>query len=160
LGFHPIRNRSSNLYSFPRPPSGPRLVRLAHDVSLWYPSIPELWREFAAHTGWTLVPIGIAAAVMALWRRTSATGIVLALWFVSVAVAFSLTDWRQTKHLMNGLAPMVVLAVAWAWPPSGRSRIVAALLAVALATCLVLDGRLLADFHTLKVSGASDIDGW
>jgi len=98
--------------------------------------------------------------VIALWRRRNATAIVLALWFVSVAVAFSLTDWRQTKHLMNGLAPMAVLAVAWAWPPTGKSRIVAALLAVALAACLVLDGRLLADFHTLKVSGASDIDGW
>jgi len=136
-------------------------VRLAADhVNRYAPSIPELWREFAAHTGWTLVPVGVAAAVIALWRRRNATAIVLALWFLSVAVAFSLTDWRQTKHLMNGLAPMAVLAVAWAWPPTGKSRIVAALLAVALAACLVLDGRLLADFHTLKVSGASDIDGW
>jgi len=76
------------------------------------------------------------------------------------AVAFSLTDWRQTKHLMNGLAPMVVLAVAWSWSAGRWRRVPQALLLVALLADLRVDARLLRDFRSLHVSGASDIDGW
>jgi hypothetical protein len=136
-------------------------VRFAADhVNRYAPSIPELWREFASHTGWLLVPVAAAGAVAALRRRADPALTVLALWCVAGAVAFSLTDWRQTKHLMNGLAPMVILAVAWGWPPRGWRRYVLGLLLVAAIVDLGADVRLLRDFRSLHVSGASDIDGW
>jgi hypothetical protein len=136
-------------------------VRFAADhVNRYAPSIPELWREFAAHTGWTLVPIAVLASIAALVRPGSAVATALAVWFLSGAVAFSLTDWRQTKHLMNGLAPMVILAVAAAWPLVRWRRLTAALLLAACLANLAIDRKLLADFHSLRVSGASDIDGW
>jgi hypothetical protein len=93
---------------------------------------PNLWREFAAHTGWLLIPVALVAAAAALIRKDGLPS-TLALWFLAGAVAFSLTDWRQTKHLMNGLAPMVVLAVAWAWPMRGWKRLALVLLVVAAA---------------------------
>lgn len=136
-------------------------VRLVPDhVNHYAPSIPELWREFAAHTGWVLVPLAIVAAAWALLHRSRPLLTTAALWFLGGAVAFSLTDWRQTKHLMNGLAPMVLLALAVPWPDRRARRIALALLAIALALCLVADVRLVGDFHSLHVSGASDIDGW
>lgn len=136
-------------------------VRFAADhVNRYAPSIPELWREFAAHTGWLLVPVAAAGAFFAIGRRTSAVLTALSLWFLAGAVAFSLTDWRQTKHLMNGLAPMVVLAVAWSWSAGRWRRVPQALLLVALLADLRVDARLLRDFRSLHVSGASDIDGW
>jgi hypothetical protein len=131
-------------------------VRFTADhVHRYAPSIPELWREFLAHTGWVLVPVAVAAAVFALTR-----GDVLALWCLSGAVAFSLTDWRQTKHLMNGLAPMVVLAVAATWPWKGWKRFAAALLVAACLFNVWNDVALFRDFKSLHVSGASDVDGW
>ena len=33
-----------------------------------------------------------------------------------VGLVYSLTDWRQTKHLMIGLAPMIVAAMIAFWP--------------------------------------------
>jgi hypothetical protein len=135
-------------------------VRFAADhVNRYAPSIPELWREFAAHTGWVLIPVALVAAAAALIRKDGLPG-TLALWFLAGAVAFSLTDWRQTKHLMNGLAPMVVLAVAWAWPMRGWKRLALVLLVVAAALNLRTDAALIRDFQSLHVSGASDIDGW
>jgi hypothetical protein len=136
-------------------------VRFAADhVNRYAPSIPELWREFTAHTGWLLVPVALGAAGWAMLRRANATLTVLALWFLAGALAYSLTDWRQTKHLMNGLAPMAILAVAWAWPASGWRRVLPALLLVAILVNVRTDLRLIRDFHSLHVSGASDVDGW
>jgi len=116
---------------------------------------------------------------------------VLASWCLCACVLFSLTDWRQTKHLMNEAAAMTAAAVCLAWPALARRRSpsdatgtasveaspasdratlragvrplrVAALLAlvVALAVCLRIDARLVRDFSSLRVLGASDVDGW
>lgn len=139
-------------------------VRLVPDpVHHYAPSIPELWAEFTAHTGYVLVPLALAAAVAALVRRSDRRVEALAVWFLSGAVAYSLVDWRQTKHLMNGLAPMVVLAVALGARSLSRPllrRAVLALLIAGAAIDLAADGRLLADFRSLRISGASDVDGW
>ncbi|HZN55855.1 MAG TPA: hypothetical protein VFB67_11105 [Candidatus Polarisedimenticolaceae bacterium] len=136
-------------------------VRLLSDPAHHYaPSIPELWIEFARHTGWVLVPLAAAAAVLALLRPADDARAILAVWFLSGAVAYSLTDWRQTKHLMNGLAPMVVLVAAWL---VSRERLRAAGIALAgaaLVLCLRTDVHLVRDFSSLRVSGASDVDGW
>ena len=135
-------------------------VRLAADPAHHYaPSIPQLWAEFARHTGWLLVPLAAVAAVAALVRGDDATA-ALAVWFLAGAIAYSLTDWRQTKHLMNGLAPMVVLVAAWLAPRSRYRWAGVALAGLALALCLRGDVRLVRDFSTLRISGASDVDGW
>jgi hypothetical protein len=54
----------------------------------------------------------------------------------------------------------VILAVAAAWPLVRWRRLTAALLLAACLANLAIDRKLLADFHSLRVSGASDIDGW
>lgn len=145
-------------------------VRFGHDaVSHYAPSIPEVWREFAAHTGWTLVPVALAAAVLALCRPRNERLVLLALWALGGALAYSLVDWRQTKHLMNGLVPMTALAVALAVPPLRGDRetasraaraAVALLLAAGTLLNLATDAHLVRDFRSLTISGASDVDGW
>ncbi len=145
-------------------------VRFAHDaVSHYAPSIPEVWREFAAHTGWALVPLALAAAVAALARPKNERLVLLALWALSGAVAYSVVDWRQTKHLMNGLVPMTALAVALVLPPVAGERtitsraaraVVALLLAAGTLLNIATDARLIRDFGSLTISGASDVDGW
>ena len=146
-------------------------IRLVGDPGRYAPSIPAMWIEFAAHTGYLLVPVALVGFVVWAWcgRRRDILAVLL-VWFLTGAVLYSLTDWRQTKHLMNQLAPLVTAAVLLAWPSAGllargaRSRGLAWVAAAALAAALVInvaaDVRLVADFHSLKVSGASDVDGW
>lgn len=136
-------------------------IRFVRDAAHHYaPSIPELWREFGAHTGWAVPILGLLGSGMALVRRLDERRVLLALWVASTAIAFTVVDWRQTKHLMNGLLPMVAIAVVLAARP-GRVRwlAVGALLAGAVIN-LGADLRLFGDFSSLTVSGASDVDGW
>jgi len=87
--------------------------RLAHNNSLGYggyPSVVGLWREFAAHTGVILLPVALVLAAVDLrrtperpTRRTPLPWLLLG-WIVVTVVAFSVIDWRMTKHLM----PMVI----------------------------------------------------
>lgn len=110
----------------------PTDVRFAHDVSRFYPSIPELWAEFASRYGWLFLAWAALASLKGLvcdraLPRAAAASVVLG------ALVFSATDWRQTKHLSLLAAP-ALLTIAAAWPPSGWGR----RLAVALAALLVL----------------------
>jgi hypothetical protein len=149
-------------------------IRLAHDSERYAPSILELWTEFAAHTGYLFLPVALAG--IAWWlaaRAPDDRARVLAAWFVTGAVLFTLTDWRQTKHLMNQLAPLTAAAMVLAWTGAGavktgvwekggralRAFAIAALL-VALLVNLITDVRLFSDFGSLTVLGASDVDGW
>jgi len=152
-------------------------LRLAHDGARYAPSMAELWIEFVRHTGYVFVPV--AAAGIMVWmlgRRRSDVATVLAAWIVVGSVLYTLTDWRQTKHLMNALAPAVAAAVVMAWPgrnehgheplPGRDRRIMVAralagtALVVALGSNVITDARLIGDFGSLEISGASDVDGW
>lgn len=146
-------------------------IRLISDPGRYAPSIPAMWGEFAAHTGYLLLPVALLGFVVWAWRgQQRETSAVLLVWFLTGAVLYSLTDWRQTKHLMNQLAPLVTAAVLLAWPATGlpaqgvRSRgltwVAAAALAIALMINVAADVRLVADFSSLNISGASDVDGW
>ena len=136
-------------------------VRFVRDtVNHYAPSIPELWREFAAHTGYGIPLVGLCASVAALVRRIDERRVILALWVMSTAIAFTLVDWRQTKHLMNGLLPMVALAVIVAARPGRLRWFAVGALAAGTAVNLAADLRLFADFASFTVSGASDVDGW
>lgn len=143
-------------------------VRITSDPGRYAPSMLELWRDFNAHGGYLFVPAALLAfAAIARRARSDERIAVLAAWFLTGAVLFTLTDWRQTKHLMNGLAPMVAVAVAAFWPVEASRRTGrglrwagAAALAIALALNLVADARLIGDFSSLRIRGASDVDGW
>ena len=121
------------------------------------------WRDFSANTGWLFLPVALAASVLALRRKDDDRFPVLGVWALVHMVAFTLTNWRQTKHLMNGLAPLVALAVVAVWPAArggALRRIGAAALALALSWNVATDVRLVRDFRSLTIRGASDVDGW
>lgn len=137
--------------------------RLLPGGDRYAPSMLELWRDFSANTGWLFLPVALVAAVLALKRKDDDRFPVLGVWALVHMVAFTLTNWRQTKHLMNGLAPLVALAVVAAWPlarPRALRNLAAAALAVALLVNVATDVRLVRDFRSLTIRGASDVDGW
>ena len=75
-----------------------------------YPTAFALWLEFNAHTGYVLLPVGVLIMVADLFRRRRTTPYLpsAGVWLIYMtltAVAFSVIDWRMTKHLM----PLVVL---------------------------------------------------
>jgi len=136
-------------------------LRMVRDtVSHYAPSIPEVWREFLAHTGYAVPVIGFGAAVGALVRRRDTRAVLLSLWALSSAIAWTIVDWRQTKHLMLGLLPFVALSVVFAARPSRYRWVAIGALVAGTTLNLMIDARLFADFHSLTVSGASDVDGW
>jgi len=86
-----------------------------------YPTVFGLWREFWQHTGYVLLPLGISALAWLCWVKYSQNGDcqaseptrgwrgvfgLWAVWTLTTAVAFSLIDWRQTKHLTPLLLPL------------------------------------------------------
>jgi hypothetical protein len=98
-------------------------VRLAHDADRYAPSIPELWTELARHTGYLFLVVALVGVMAWLFTRNADDRrAVLAGWCLCGCVLFSLTDWRQTKHLMNEGAPMVAASVCLAWPALSKGR--------------------------------------
>jgi hypothetical protein len=96
-----------------------------------YPSPGELWLEFARHFGWiwcVLAAAGLIAALTHLVRRRRAGRAsmrpmsgddareedlfreIAALWILVGGFLFTLTDWRQTKHLCK-LVPAMTLVM-------------------------------------------------
>jgi hypothetical protein len=148
-------DRDSFVYDFLKEHVARRLVpddvRLAHDASLWYPSIPELWREFTARYGAVFLLLAAAASARGFKSprpavRAAAASVLLG------ATVFSLTDWRQTKHLSLLVAP-ALLTLADLPPRTAAGR------RVALCVCLLLCALnlwtvwpLLGDFTALRPS--------
>lgn len=102
-----------------------------------YPDVPGLWRQFGQHTGYVLLPVGILLLGILCWQKDGQssgcqTGRMTrgwrnmpglwAAWALLTAVAFSLIDWRQTKHLMPLLLPLHLAAARWA--ASGRTALI------------------------------------
>jgi len=142
--------------------------RLEASPERYAPGMAEVWQEFNAHTGYLFLPLAMLALAYWFFRRTDGRGIaaslpaLLAAWFLTGAVLYTLTDWRQTKHLMNQLTPMVVAAIALLEPrvPRWLRGLAAVCLVVALGFNVATDVRLVRDFKSFRISGASDIDGW
>ena len=89
-------------------------VRVLPGGARYSPRLLGLGGQVSCRTGWLLLPVAVVAAV--LWLRPGEDDgderrTVLALWALGHLVAFTLTDWRQTKHLMNGLLPLVAAAL-------------------------------------------------
>ena len=100
-----------------------------------YPSIGALWAQYAKHIGWPIAGVGMLALARAMRRFKGADGVLL-MWFAVGGIMFSITDWRQTKHLALILPPLLTL-IAMLWSGvHGRARFV---LTVVLTTGLVLN---------------------
>jgi hypothetical protein len=129
----------------------PTDVRFATDAQHFYPSIPALWREFADRYGVGFLLWTALALVPGLLRRepvarTAAVAVVLA------AVVFSLTDWRQTKHLALAV-PLALVVIAGAWPrrPSAH-RIALVLAGLVILRNLLAAWPLLTSFEAVRPS--------
>jgi hypothetical protein len=129
----------------------PTDVRFTASGTHSYPSIPALWVEFGAHYGLLLTAWGAWATLKTL-RSERPAARAAALSVLLGAVVFSLTDWRQTKHLAQ-VVPLGLVAIAAAWPRSERGRRlawVAAMLVVAWN--LWTTWPLVSDFSALRPS--------
>ena len=130
--------------------------RLLHHANAYadggYPSIAGLWLEMWRHTGYLLLPLaGVAIGVEGVRQRRQSPGLWL-VWTFVTAVAFSLVDWRQTKHLMPLMIPICMAPACWA--SRGRFQrfvvtvIFSGLLIWNLWTILALAG----DFASLSIT--------
>lgn len=126
-------------------------LRFAADAARWYPSIPGLWVEFARRYGAAFLLWAGLAAGLGLRRprpavRAASASVLLG------ALAFSLTDWRQTKHLAL-LVPLAIVAIAGSWPvrPLWR-RVLLGLVVVLVLRNLWVAWPLLGSFESLRPS--------
>jgi hypothetical protein len=134
-----------------------------------YPTVLGLWREFWEHTGYLLLPLGLVALValwfakrkeetldaaegpIAGWRGTSG---LWAVWALLTAVAFSLVDWRQTKHLMPLLIALHLAPARWAAGGPIRRAVVVVAFVVLLLWNLAMLKTLATDFASFHVTPA------
>ncbi len=127
-------------------------VRFGHLDEWWYPSIPEVWLEFARNLSWLFLPLA-AVAVLWLTPRVSAPEWVLVPWMLVGSALGSLTDWRQTKHLMLILPPLII---GWTVVAGRGGRVLRALALAAALFCIVwgltVSARLWGDFASLPPS--------
>lgn len=83
-----------------------------------YPDLGELWGELWQHTGYLLLPLGAIALIVLCFARSHGDtgepatrgwkgmpGLWL-VWSIGLAIAFSIVDWRQTKHLAPLCIPL------------------------------------------------------
>jgi len=82
--------------------------QIVNDVkNLEYPSIAGLWKEFSNHLGFPFLIVAMPLTVYSIFKINEKKA-VLGLWFLSGGILFSLTDWRQTKHLMLIILPLII----------------------------------------------------
>jgi hypothetical protein len=124
-----------------------------------YPTLAGVWLEFLRDTSFLFIPLGLLSFTLLSVRRSptaddarsawmSDVGI-WALWAAVAAVAFSVIDWKQTKHLTTLLLPMT-LAPAVAVARGVLPRPVAAIvLAIVIALNVWTIAALAGDFESL-----------
>jgi hypothetical protein len=117
-----------------------------------YPSVLGLWKELWEHTGYAVLPVGfltlVAASFSAKTRaidgREPVDSRSWLVWFLVLAVAFSVVDWRMTKHLMPLMLPLHLAPALWA-AESRRKCCMIALVFFAVVIWNVVTLRSLAD---------------
>lgn len=94
------------------------LWRLSGRIDPTYPSLTGVWLQWLRNTAFVAIPLGVVClgVLVAKGGRRYAA---VALWFVIGAVLASLTDWKQTKHLMLALPPLL-LAPGLVWQSCTR----------------------------------------
>jgi hypothetical protein len=141
--------------------------RFAGEETGRYPARAALWLEFARHMGWVwMLVVGIAVgrsvrtvgaglrdARTAPSSETVSAEALLLLWILVGAVLFTLTDWRQTKHLCLVVPAASVLCAPLLAHANYRLRIaLRAGLVFAILWNLTWIVRLARDFRSLTVS--------
>ncbi|MEQ1919943.1 MAG: hypothetical protein ABL955_12155, partial [Elusimicrobiota bacterium] len=113
------------------------LDRATHHNPLGYGGYPGpfgLWLEFSRHTGGVLLPLGAAALAAGLRRKDEKPPLgAWAAWMLLLALAFTLVDWRQTKHLAPLLLPLFMVPARWAAVSRVGLRVTAVVLFVVAA---------------------------
>lgn len=95
-------------------------VTLGYTGITWYPGISGLWMEWIRN--WS-PPLFVCVVGGILWGLTRAGTLrFFSLWAVLGWILGSVTDWRQTKHLMLTLIPMFVVVPVFASRFSSRVR--------------------------------------
>jgi hypothetical protein len=109
-----------------------------------YPSVPGLWLEFWRHTGYLLLPLGMVSLGFLCFGKKSTVNAgndnsvsgwrgmpgLWGIWALLIAVAFSIIDWRQTKHIASLSLPLFLGLARIA--SEGVARIIVSILLVAL----------------------------
>lgn len=140
--------------------------RLLHHNPLGYggyPSVPGLWIELWQHTGYLLLPMAVMALGLGCARRgnhartqqsPSLQGSfrLWAIWTLITAVAFSVVDWRQTKHLMPLMLVFHLAPIRWASGDRRRLALVAVVFLALLAWNLWTLRTLVIDFEGFSVT--------
>ena len=85
-------------------------VRFTFSNKIWYPSISDLWKEFCGNLGFPFLFVALPLTIYTLFRIKRKESF-FGLWFMAGAVLFSITDWRQTKHLMLIILPLIIAMI-------------------------------------------------
>jgi hypothetical protein len=128
-----------------------------------YPSRIGVWLEFARHAGWiwtVLAAAGLAAGVRVIFRTRGGVAsaqdslvAVLTLLVTVGAIAFTVTDWRQTKHLSLLVPALSVLAASLLAVVRPRERVALRVaFALAIAWNLTWVFRLARNFESFPMS--------
>lgn len=130
---------------------------LFQDLSLggagaaWYPGIGGLWAEWARNLTPPLLLLGVAGVLWGVWKGGRLR--FFSLWAVLGWILASVTDWRQTKHLMLTIVPMTGVAASML-SHLGKSmrRVIGVVVTLAIAYNLYVIVRLWNDFDWLSPS--------
>ena len=79
-------------------------VTLGYEGETWYPGIFGLWMEWVRNWTPPLFLLSVCGILWSLFRNHTLR--FLALWAILGWILGSVTDWRQTKHLMLTMIPM------------------------------------------------------
>lgn len=119
-----------------------------------------VWMELVRHTGYLLVPVALLLLARDLWRPPGGphpgrpARELWLVWLAIGAVAFTVIDWRMTKHLMPLLIPLHLALVPSRRAPAWRVILPVATMVVLLAWNAWTLGAIWDDFASFRVTPA------
>ena len=125
-------------------------IRVTHSSEIWYPSIMEVWREFGHNLGYYFLFIGALMTIYSLKNKQDKINL-LGYWFLIGAVLFSITDWRQTRHFMLIIPPMIICTLIFLDKMKSRIKYpLIGLLALLIIRNIWMILKLAEDFEVIK----------
>jgi predicted lysophospholipase L1 biosynthesis ABC-type transport system permease subunit len=123
--------------------------------------VPGLWLEFWRDTSYLLLPLGVVSLGLLLRRPRAGNGLsdrvtgwrgfagLWTIWTIVATIAFSLIDWKQTKHLTTLLVPVTLATGAVVGAGRLSPRVVIGLALAIIALNLLTITSLAQDFRAL-----------